>query len=55
MFEKMCKGYLEQDKKAKRDTSQNITVKDYDEINDRFKHNPHCWICGKNIVKEALS
>ena len=52
LFEKMCKGYLEQDKKAKRDTSKNITVKDYDEINERFKHNPHCWICGKNIVKE---
>ena len=50
MFAAMCAGYVEQDKKVKRDISNNVSVKDYDKMNEAFRQKPHCWKCGKTIA-----
>ena len=53
-FEKLCKGYVDQDTKAKRNTSYNISVKDYNEIKKMFEKDPHCWLCGQ-IITEGMT
>jgi hypothetical protein len=55
-FKKKVDGYLNQDTNAKRDTSKNITMKDYEYFKQLLK-NSKCFICNEGfteINKSAL-